>query len=280
MVWQSPGKILFRVERQFENFQPIETTAYITFQSDTLPEFRSCWRGKTNKMTMNHSNILWAGLGAGCVVVITLLYAFSGTSPTNVVSTEHPSRDATIVKTEHLDGDTAQYVTHREFQQFSEEMIRQFAALHSQLSQEGVEDAPVLTDEEDGLEDELAALSPEEIEEQIEAAVTAEIEVLDSALAGQAVDLQWAATAQKALDEAWEEAEVGDTAQMNAECRTTLCRIEVNLDESSSSSQNVDRLLTVLSFALPGEGFFRINPNIDGSPTAVMYIAREEHTLP
>ena len=63
---------------------------------------------------------------------------------------------------------------------------------------------------------------------------------------------------------------------MAAECRTTLCRLDLFPDGAALPEEIVDKLIHFVSW--PGPGFMHITA---GEPIGVvMYLAREGHTLP
>jgi hypothetical protein len=68
----------------------------------------------------------------------------------------------------------------------------------------------------------------------------------------------------------------------NIECRTTLCRVEITSTDPAQDAavfeQNVDRVMYFLPWQ--GSGFGKIETPDGQAPLAVIYMAREGHTVP
>lgn len=119
-----------------------------------------------------------------------------------------------------------------------------------------------------------APLTPEE-EGQREAARTqAEIGLLEGTLRAEKPDPAWASTAQLALSETFQREAIPGARLVGAECRTTLCRMDLSLD--GSTPEDSFRHMTYLA-PWSGQSLVQIDTE---AGVAVMYLAREEHALP
>jgi hypothetical protein len=117
-------------------------------------------------------------------------------------------------------------------------------------------------------------LTPEEELEREAAQTQAQIEFLDRSLFAERIDPAWADSARRALDEALQDEKMRGLTLVSQECRTTLCRLELHLDSSLSPAQAFHNLAQHSQWW--GAGFVRI----DEAGSAVVYLAREGHSLP
>ena len=118
-------------------------------------------------------------------------------------------------------------------------------------------------------------LTPEEEIARTEAHVKAQIDSIEGTMLAEEADPKWASSAQIALDGAFQSEEVEGLKLINAECRTTLCRLELSLDGSTLAEENFRRLVYFSPWQ--GESFFQINHE---SGEASVYLAREGYSLP
>lgn len=117
-------------------------------------------------------------------------------------------------------------------------------------------------------------LTPEEELEREAAQTQAQIEFLDRSLFAERIDPAWADSARRALDEALQNEKMSGLTLVSQECRTTLCRLELHLDGSLSPAQAFHNLAQ--HSQRWGAGFVRI----DNAGSAVVYLAKEGHSLP
>jgi hypothetical protein len=177
--------------------------------------------------------------------------------------------------------------------QFSSEIKSDLTALHSQLAQVGqgqestdqrlnqiaeklgragleVSTVPAARDDKaDG-----PALTPEEERERTAVRTRAEIGLMESTLRAEQPDPEWASTAQLALNTKLQEEAIPGVQLLKAECRTTLCRMEMSLDRSTAQ-ESFRNLFDLAPWS--GQSLIQLDTE---TGVAVMYLAREEYTLP
>lgn len=119
-----------------------------------------------------------------------------------------------------------------------------------------------------------APLTSEEERERAAAQTQAEIELMEGALHAEQPDPAWANTAQLALNTTFQKEAIPGAQLVDAECHSTLCRMELSLDVSTVQ-ENVRNLFDLAPWS--GESFIHIDTE---TGLAVMYLAREEHALP
>jgi hypothetical protein len=117
--------------------------------------------------------------------------------------------------------------------------------------------------------------TPEEEVAQVEAQTQAQVELLAGAVLAEPSDPEWAQTVQQALEQALQREDMRDLYLVSADCRTTLCRLELSLHGTTAPEEGFRRLTHFAPW--PGQGFFRFDPE---SGEAVVYLAREGHALP
>jgi hypothetical protein len=129
---------------------------------------------------------------------------------------------------------------------------------------------------------------PEEsvpIEEEVmqaDAQVQAQAGLVENTFSAEMSDPEWAGAAEVALQELFQSEDVIAIALVEAECRTTMCRLELAANNAPAGGPGFEEAFRALIHLLPwpGEGFSRID-NLDSeSPTAVLYLTREGHFLP
>ena len=126
--------------------------------------------------------------------------------------------------------------------------------------------APPLTPDEASAEDEHA---------RAEAQTQAQIEALEGTLFGEDADPGWADAAQSALQEAFHRGAVAGLSLIQADCRTSLCRLELSLEGARLAEAIFQQLMDFTSWN--GEGFTQID---EASGTSVVYLSREGYALP
>jgi hypothetical protein len=116
--------------------------------------------------------------------------------------------------------------------------------------------------------------TPEEELEQAEAQLQAEVELFEGKMFAEATDPKWGSVAELKLKEAFQREGTTVIQLVQAECRTTLCRLKLSLAGSASREEGLSALNRFAPWE--GEGFMRTYP--EGS--IVMYLAREGYSLP
>jgi hypothetical protein len=119
-------------------------------------------------------------------------------------------------------------------------------------------------------------LSPEEEIEMADAQMQTHVELIEETIFIEETDPEWSYEAELALDEAYRNEDMERVELANIECRSTLCRIELLFDETSSPEEVFRNFPHITPWE--GEGFIKIN---DGeNAQAVVYLAREGYSLP
>jgi hypothetical protein len=85
----------------------------------------------------------------------------------------------------------------------------------------------------------------------------------------------WARTAQLVLQEAWHGGAIAGFSLIQADCRTSLSRLELSLDGSRSPGETFEQLVHFAPWN--GEGFAQLD---EASGVAVVYLSREGYALP
>lgn len=132
-----------------------------------------------------------------------------------------------------------------------------------------VSPVPARDDKADG-----TALTPEQAREREAARTQAEIELMEGTMLSEKSDAAWANTAQLALQTRLQKEALPGVQMVEAECRTTLCRMELSLD-GSIPQDNFRNLIDLAPWS--GQSLIQIDTE---TGLAVMYLAREEHSLP
>jgi hypothetical protein len=105
--------------------------------------------------------------------------------------------------------------------------------------------------------------------------------LLEQAIGSEKLDPSWAPRAEASLHSLFEESEIHSLKLLSAQCRATLCRMEI---APSDSEGTIDFDLSfrrmLLHMPWHGQGFGRVYNASGSSPTAVYFLAREGASLP
>lgn len=121
---------------------------------------------------------------------------------------------------------------------------------------------------------EAPPLTPEQEQQRAAARDQAELALLEGTLRAETPDPAWASTARLALQTTFQQEALSGVQLGTTECRKTLCRMEFSLDDSTLQESHTN-LPDLIPWSAPG--FLKINTE---TGVAVMYLAREEHSLP
>jgi hypothetical protein len=136
---------------------------------------------------------------------------------------------------------------------------------------------------EDGLlpmeEGEIAepSLRPEEFSERREALVKRHKDLLDNRLRKEKMDSQWADSAQAKLSSAYGAATDKGVHFVGAECRSTMCRVDMALHQPGKPGEMQLRRLMDGPTPWPGPRFLQMDRQ---TGDVVMYMMREDYALP
>ena len=117
--------------------------------------------------------------------------------------------------------------------------------------------------------------TPEEHEEQVELELQAQIDLFQEALKAETEDTEWSSSAVTALYDSVQEIESEGVAIIEADCKSSFCRVHLTLGPGSAE-QSLKELENFVPWN--GEAFFLVDDLDAGEAT--VYIAREDHTLP
>ena len=122
-----------------------------------------------------------------------------------------------------------------------------------------------------------SGLTPEEEAEKAQEELDVAIGLMEETVQSEPVDIEWSDSAVASLQNSVDEYSDGGMAIIEAECRSSLCRLQLALD-----IDNVKASIEAIEESLPwnGEMFFQVDESDPGYPEAVFYIAREDHSLP
>jgi hypothetical protein len=129
---------------------------------------------------------------------------------------------------------------------------------------------------------EASRLSLEEETQRGEAQAQAQEDLIQKAVLTEQLDPSWAPAAETAIRRVFEEKQIESLRLVDAECRASLCRIEIAANEAGVDSAGFDQSFRKLLIHRPwqGQGFGRIYNPFGPSPTAVLFLAREGRDLP
>lgn len=128
------------------------------------------------------------------------------------------------------------------------------------------QDSPDQTDRE---------MTPEERQDQAEAEQRERFDVVEETVRAEQVDLDWAPAATQTLHEAFSSEDMVGLELVGADCRTTLCRVDVEIDSSLTQEDTQHRLMR----ASPWNGYVLFEITGD-PPGATFYLARDGERLP
>lgn len=238
-------------------------------------------------MKWSARNIVLVGLGVGLVASSAAALWFHE-QPNTSARAEHQAANPTTwgtpkdiaaleAEVQRLKGETedglmalrSQLARVDQDQDSSGDKINQLA---DKINRAGLDGSSVPAAKDDKADS--APLTPEE-ESQREAARTqAEIGLMEATLRAEKPDPAWASTAQLALHTTLHNGAPPGVQMVGAECRATLCRMELTLD-GSTAQESFRNLFDLAPW--PGQSLVQIDTE---AGVAVMFFAREEHALP
>lgn len=241
---------------------------------------------RVTKMNTINKRILNAALGSVGVsaVVIALLFLAveddaRPLAPTSVVEKAGAARPAAPLPAERrpaVDGRSERSAELANMERAQRGLLQKIERLESLIAEAGGDEESVEADELDSDVDKRGVPeSPEAEEERMLAQIREQVHMLDTTLYAEVVDRKWAEPATIALREALEK-ELADTIDvLEADCRSTMCRLSLAVDPASLE-ESFRKLQEVIPWN--GESFFQMD-DVD-SGEAVLYIAREDLSLP
>jgi hypothetical protein len=117
--------------------------------------------------------------------------------------------------------------------------------------------------------------------EQAEAQADAQQGLVEQAIVSEKLDPSWAPRAEASLHSLFEQSEIHSLKLLSAQCRATICRMEI-APSDSQGTDDFDRSFRRMLLHMPwqGQGFGRVYNPFGPTPTAVFFLAREGASLP
>jgi len=102
--------------------------------------------------------------------------------------------------------------------------------------------------------------------------------VIENGMDAEAIDPNWSVSASESISDLFASGnkELQGISLTNVECKTSLCRVELTFDSVDGMDATK---LAMGNMPWNAEGFFKLNTD-DDNPSAVIYLARENHQLP
>ena len=113
--------------------------------------------------------------------------------------------------------------------------------------------------------------------EPAEALATSHRNRLEAALRREGIDVPWAETAQAELEAAYGTGQTGGVSFDEAECRSTMCRVTLTLDQPGKAGEIQLRRLMDRPSPWPAYRFLQLDR---ASGSAVVFVTREGYELP
>jgi hypothetical protein len=120
-------------------------------------------------------------------------------------------------------------------------------------------------------------VSPEEAVKKREALVKSHKDILENSLRQEKKDEKWAASAQTKLGAAYDAAAAKGVHFLEADCRSTVCKVDIALDKPNKANEIELRKLMNKPAPWHGQRFMQMNKQ---TGNVVMYMMREDHDLP
>jgi hypothetical protein len=132
-------------------------------------------------------------------------------------------------------------------------------------------------------EPKLSAEEEKALQEQAKALQQERLQLIKHSFNSERKDPKWAQQASSIINDAisrWSEGKNQSGYDLKqAECRSSLCRVEINFADSKGLSTFKNEFHRNLGASLPGMTM-SANPNSDGSVTAVAYLVRDGDSFP
>jgi len=113
-----------------------------------------------------------------------------------------------------------------------------------------------------------------EMQQRLEQEANQSFITVDNSLLSETIDSEWSSYAISEITTKFEATELSNIEIVELDCRTTLCKMNINIASPDSQMDTFDKL----NESLPWDGETLIQINADGS-NAVIYLSRENHRL-
>jgi FtsZ-binding cell division protein ZapB len=204
---------------------------------------------------------------------------------------ENPGKDATLADIEALKAEIEALKRGKQhLEQDSTDIQNELTSLRSKLvrlNQDQIMNSahidPIAETGHEGSENNaedketaVLELAPEEEVELADYQMQAQVDLFEETIFTEGTDPEWSKDAELALDMAYQSEEMRGVEAVDAECRTTVCRVQLFLDGSTPSEETFRNLVDLTPWE--GQGFVRIDEG--DSSQVVVYLARDGHSLP
>jgi hypothetical protein len=110
----------------------------------------------------------------------------------------------------------------------------------------------------------------------------AQAELIEQTASAEQVDRKWAIGAENTIRASFQSPALEGLKLVGAQCRSTVCRIDVAPVDSADGGENFDAGFRRLMIRTPwqGQGFGRVYDPFGPAPRGVLFLAREGQTLP
>lgn len=121
-------------------------------------------------------------------------------------------------------------------------------------------------------------LMPEILEQGAEQ-VEQQLSSMETIMTEEPVDSEWSSATTDQLQMAFDSSELNGADIVDLECRKTLCRIEMNIDNPLLAAEYQLWLSAKIGDILP-QASMTISQDEAGNPSAILFLAREGYNLP
>lgn len=158
----------------------------------------------------------------------------------------------------------------------------QLAQLQQQVARRKAAEPNATDAGSNGLDADSQVQSPEEQVEKAEAQIREQATLIESTVEQENADHEWAGSAELALNKMFRSDEVNTLSLARADCRTTVCRIEITAAGSTPDATTFEQQFRKLIHLAPwqGQGFAHVDNSDPSAPLAVLYLARAGGSLP
>lgn len=105
------------------------------------------------------------------------------------------------------------------------------------------------------------------------------MEVMETSLAEEQVDVAWSSSALDQIQRAFNSNELNGVGIIDLDCRKTLCRIEMDIDDPFLAAEYQLWLSLKIGDILP-QASMMVNQDEEGHSNATLFLAREGYNLP
>jgi hypothetical protein len=213
-------------------------------------------------------------------ILLTLAIALvSGGATATFVYTREPSEADTNLARGSKGGQSAgqNSATETETNRLLQSLVRDMATMRAQIAGLEQRTAAMNEDKSSELVDDKAEPSDSERAEQRDAALKAQRELLESSLQNEAKDRKWVDGAQTKLGSAYGVAAAQGVRFVDADCRSTMCKVNLELDKADRKTER--ELRKLMDKPAPWSGTRMMHMDRQ-TGQVTMFMMREGHALP